>query len=155
MQEYDERFADSGKPVKQGTGLSRRTALKVGGIGLAGAFAGLLPSRAGAALRRSTALTACGAGSNCSNSIYPTNKCTDASGDSCICYAIYYGRLRRPGAPVAACGNGDYWDDLCGTPCNGATKGPGSCPAGSFCADPHDTCCSGPVCVPYCGHVVV
>jgi hypothetical protein len=152
MREIDELYADSGEPVKESRGVSRGTALKVGGLGLAGALAAFLPARAGAVVRKRTALTACGAGSNCTISAFPTNKCTDSNGDSCVCFAIYYGRIRRVGAPVAACGNGDFWNGSCGETCSGAF---GSCPPGFFCADPADTCCGEPTCVPFCGHVVV
>lgn len=151
MREFDEVYADSGQPVGTSRGVSRGTALKVGGLGLAGALTAFLPGRARAAVTKTMAPTACGAGSNCTIAEFPTNKCTDQHGNDCICYLIYYGRFKRIGQPIAACGNSDYWDGECGPTCNGSMS---SCPPGWFCADPADTCCGHPTCVPLCGTLI-
>ena len=69
MREIDELYADSGEPVKESRGVSRGTALKVGGIGLAGALAAFMPGRAGAAVRRKASNASCsGTGSSPRNS---------------------------------------------------------------------------------------
>ena len=59
MREIDELYADSGEPVKESHGVSRGTALKVGGLGLAGALAAFMPGRAGAAVRKKASNASC------------------------------------------------------------------------------------------------
>src|SRR5262249_58146884 len=66
MREIDELYADSGEPVQESHGVSRGTALKVGGLGLAGALAAFMPGRAGAAVRKKASNSSCiGTGFSC------------------------------------------------------------------------------------------
>ena len=59
MRKIDELYADSGEPVKESHSVSRGTALKVGGLGLAGALAAFMPGRAGAAVRKKASNASC------------------------------------------------------------------------------------------------
>ena len=105
MREIDELYADSGEPVTESRGVSRGTALKVGGLGLAGALAAFMPGRAGAAVRKKASNASCaGTGFICIGS----NKAKACGYDNysfgaCFCGSIYYGKIRPAGAPVGAC----------------------------------------------------
>jgi len=149
MREIDELYADSGEPVKESRGVSRGTALKVGGLGLAGALAAFMPGRAGAAVKKKASNASCGGtGFSCIGS----NKAKACGYDNyslgyCFCATIYYGRLRPKGAPVGAC----VENSLCAfsTPC--VTQK--DCGAGYVCVN--SGCCSNygyapNVCLHYC-----
>jgi len=105
MREIDELYADSGEPVKESRGVSRGTALKVGGLGLAGALAAFMPGRAGAAVRKKASNASCGGtGFSCIGS----NKAKACGYDNysigyCFCGTVFYGKLRPAGAPIGAC----------------------------------------------------
>ena len=150
MREIDELYADSGEPVKESHGVSRGTALKIGGLGLAGALAAFMPGRAGAAVRRKASNASCaGTGFVCLGS-NTAKVCGYDSGPlaECFCAVIYYGRIRPARAPIGACIENDFCYD--GIPCPGGNK---YCPAGTVCVT--DTCCQtlfgyGPQCFPYC-----
>ena len=153
MREIDELYADSGEPVKESHGVSRGTALKVGGIGLAGALAAFMPGRARAAVRKQASNASCsGAGFLCS--VYSTPKFCGYDGYSvgeCYCGEIYYGRLRPKGAPIGACVENGYCYLL--SPCgiDPITKQKVSCGAGYVCTD--GGCCPstyGRLCQHYC-----
>ncbi len=145
MREIDELYADSGEPVKESRSVSRGTALKVGGLGLAGALASFLPGRAAAAVKRKTTVASCNVGYNCDGIITKCGIDECASDGSCHCYTIAY-RFWKAGTPPGACGADIYCGDL--GYCH--YEGDGSCPPNSFCAK--NTCCGQPVCVPYCGY---
>ena len=71
MRDTDEFLADSGEPIRE-RGISRGTALKVGGLGLAGAFAAFLPGRAGAMVKKQASNASCqGTGFLCYGSNQP------------------------------------------------------------------------------------
>jgi hypothetical protein len=150
MREIDELYADSGEPVKESHGVSRGTALKVGGIGLAGALAAFMPGRVGAAVKRHTSNASCtGTGFFCTGSNDP-KVCGYDSGlfGVCFCATISYGKLRPARAPVGACIENDFCFD--GIECSGGNR---DCPAGTVCTT--NTCCEtfggyGPLCFPYC-----
>ena len=151
MREIDELYADSGEPVKESHGVSRGTALKIGGIGLAGALAAFMPGRVGAAVKRHSSNASCaGSGFMC----YGYNQAKICGYDSgplggvCFCAVISYGKLRPARAPVGACVENDFCSD--GIPCSGGNK---DCPSGTVCTTA--TCCEtlggyGPLCFPYC-----
>ncbi len=150
MREIDELYADSGEPVKESHSVSRGTALKVGGIGLAGALAAFMPGRAGAAVKRHAANSSCaGSGFICLGS-NTAKICGYDSGPlaECFCATISYGKLRPARAPVGACIENDFCD--AGIPCSGGNK---DCPSGTVCTT--NSCCEtifgyGPLCFPYC-----
>lgn len=128
MREMDEVYADSGEPVKESHGVSRGTALKVGGLGLAGALAALMPGRAGAVVRKKASNASCaGTGFLCIGSNQPKSCGYDnysLFGSPCFCAAIYYGKIRPKGAPVGACVENAYCVDL--APCSSQKDcGPG------------------------------
>ena len=137
MREMDELYADSGEPVKESHGVSRGTALKVGGLGLAGALAAFMPGRAGAAVRRKASNASCaGTGFICIGS----NKAKSCGYDnyslgSCYCGTIYYGKIRPKGAPVGACVENGFCAFL--QPCSSQKDcGPGTvCITGSCCVN--------------------
>jgi hypothetical protein len=147
MREIDELYADSGEPVKESHGVSRGTALKVGGIGLAGALAAFMPGRAGASVKRHTANSSCiGTGDVCNGN--PVKVCGYDSGPfaQCFCATIHYGKLRPAHAPVGACIENGFCD---GPP---TCQSNHDCPAGTVCTS---TCCDqifgyGFLCSPYC-----
>jgi hypothetical protein len=150
MREIDELYADSGEPVKESRGVSRGTALKVGGIGLAGALAAFMPGRAGAAVRRKASNASCsGTGFICIGS-NQAKLCGYDNGPvdgTCFCGTLYYGKIRPARAPVGACIENDFC--ISGTPCSRQRD----CPAGTVCTTA--TCCEtfdgyGPLCFPYC-----
>jgi hypothetical protein len=142
MREIDELYADSGEPVKESRGVSRGTALKVGGLGLAGALAAFLPGRAGASVRRQASNASCkGQGFVCAGS----NKAKACGFDQitdCSCLSIYYPKLRPTGAPVGACVENDY----CYETVTCASQK--DCAPGFVCVA--ETCCGPPVCAHYC-----
>jgi hypothetical protein len=144
MREIDELYADSGEPVKESRGVSRGTALKVGGLGLAGALAAFLPGRAGASVRRAASNATCQNGFNCFGPYGPIKCGTDSCSvdGSCYCFSIAY-RLHKVGQPNGACGANVFCDTI------GTCHYEGDCPPGSFCS--RSTCCIANVCVPYCG----
>ena len=117
MRENDELYADSGEPVKESHGVSRGTALKVGGLGLAGALAAFMPGRAGAGLRKKASNASCtGTGFVCILGNYPKFCGYDNySLGPCYCGSLYYGKLRPAGAPVGAC-----VENVTASPCLGA-----------------------------------
>src|SRR5437764_6336665 len=147
MRENDEVFADSGKPVTRSGGVTRGTALKVGGLGLAGLAAAFLPGRAGAAVKKraagtcgSTPNTVCGQGNV---------KCDPNSNCACV---TRFRKLYKAGSNgsttvCAAGGCGDFY-------CQGLQFCPQGteCPPGTFCADPKSTGCTRPLCVPVCNN---
>ena len=149
MRENDELYADSGEPVKESHGVSRGTALKVGGLGLAGALAAFMPGRAGAAVRKKTSNASCsGTGFTCAGS----NKAKACGYDNysigyCFCASVYYGKLRPKGAPVGACVENSYC--AFSTPCSTQKD----CGAGYVCVG--SGCCSNygyapHMCLHYC-----
>jgi hypothetical protein len=141
MREIDELYADSGEPVKESHGVSRGTALKVGGLGLAGALAAFMPGRASGAVRRKASNASCtGTGFVCINGNYPKYCGYDqyTLGGPCFCATIYYGKLRPAGAPVGACIENGF--------CNQSCSRQKDCPPGTVCVN---TCC-GPNCAYYC-----
>ena len=149
MREIDELYADSGEPVKESRGVSRGTALKVGGFGLAGALAAFMPGRAGAAVRKKASNASCaGTGFICIGS----NKAKACGYDNyslgaCFCAAIHYGKVRPKGAPVGACAENSFC--FSAVPCNQQKD----CGPGYFCAN--SGCCSNfgyapNVCLHYC-----
>jgi hypothetical protein len=113
MREIDEVYADSGEPVTEHRGVTRRKALTVGGIGLAGALAAMLPGRAGAVIRRKAQGGACAgqALSQCGPRILV--KCQNPSipvdTSPCYCATIYYGKTRPATAPLGACADRDWY----------------------------------------------
>ena len=164
MRENDEVYADSGAPVEKVGGVSRGTALKVGGLGLAGALAAFLPGRAAASAKRVAANSICqGTASFCLADEQNIVKC----GFGCACLKIYYGRAVPLHGPVGACASECFDPDgdtygYCGTPgqkdcpgkcypslCPGPNCpeacddkpcwGPAHCPPGTFCVDPYST----------------
>jgi hypothetical protein len=146
MREIDELYADSGEPVEESRGVSRGTALKVGGLGLAGALAAFMPGRAGAVVRKKASNASCGGqGFVCIVGNYPKYCGYDnysAEGLPCACLTIHYGKLRPKGAPIGACAEAAYCVSL--EPCS-TNK---DCGAGYFCSD--GGCCGQPLCAPYC-----
>jgi hypothetical protein len=150
LNEIDELYADSGEPVRQSSGISRGTALKVGGLGLVGALATFLPGRAGASAKRVAANSICqGTASFCLAGAF---ECGEECGHAvkcssdCFCLRIYYGRLIATHAPVGACANVDFpWDGdqygYCGTP--GQRDCPGKC---------YPRLCPGPNCPEECNN---
>jgi hypothetical protein len=149
MREIDELYADSGEPVKESQGVSRGTALKVGGIGLAGALAAFMPGRVGAAVKKRTSNSSCiGTGFICIGS-NQAKLCGYDSGPfgNCFCATLYYGKIRPSHAPVGACVENSFC--AAGSPCSGQRD----CPSGTACVT--STCCEthfgyGPICIPYC-----
>jgi hypothetical protein len=135
MREIDELYADSGEPVQESQGVSRGTALKVGGLGLAGALAAFMPGRAGAAVRKKASNASCaGTGFNCIGS----NKAKACGYDNysfgyCFCGTIYYGKIRPAGAPVGACIENQFCDEA---PTCTSNK---YCPPGTVCIT--NSCC--------------
>ena len=104
MREIDELYADSGEPVKESRGVSRGTALKVGGLGLAAAMAAFMPGRAGAAVRRKASNASCqGTGFECVGSNKAKACGVDPETDVCLCATIFYGKVRPARSPVGAC----------------------------------------------------
>jgi hypothetical protein len=164
MREIDELYADSGEPVKQSGGVSRGTALKVGGFGLVGALAAFLPGRASAHAKKVAANSICqGTASfcldNCTGTVCGGGTAVKCGTNDCYCLRIYYGRLLGIHAPVGACaqsgtgGTGtDFdWDGdnfgFCGTPgqkdCPGNCK-PSLCPGPNCPSACNDNPCWGP-----------
>jgi hypothetical protein len=145
MREIDELYADSGEPVKESHGVSRGTALKVGGIGLAGALAAFMPGRAGAAVRKKANNASCsGQGFVCILGNYPKYCGYDNYSlfGKCYCGTIHYGKLRPAGAPVGACVENGYC--ALGQPCNTMKD----CGAGYVCTD--GGCCGFNMCQHFC-----
>ncbi|HEX3454359.1 MAG TPA: hypothetical protein VHS03_07020 [Gaiellaceae bacterium] len=144
MREIDELYADSGEPVKESHGVSRGTALKVGGVGLAGALAAFMPGRAGAAVRKKASNASCGGqGFVCIAGNYAKFCGYDNySISACYCASIYYGRIRPKGAPIGACVENGYCYLL--APCRQQKD----CGAGFVCTD--GGCCGQPLCQHYC-----
>ncbi len=144
MRENDELYADSGEPVKESRGVSRGTALKVGGIGLAGALAAFMPGRASGAIRKKANNASCGGqGFVC----IPGNYAKFCGYDNysigaCYCGTIHYGKIRPKGAPIGACVENAYC--YIAAPCN-TNK---DCGAGYVCTD--GGCCGQPICQHYC-----
>jgi len=130
MREIDELYADSGEPVKESRGVSRGTALKVGGLGLAGALAAFMPGRAGASVRRKASNASCqGMGFECVGS-NKSKSCNLDPANDCFCATIYYPKLRPAGAPVGACiQNGDCPDPF-----------PEDCPTDDIVIGPNGFC---------------
>jgi len=145
MREHDEVYADTGVPVEKAGGVSRGTALKVGGLGLAGALTAFLPGRARAAVRKYAVTNTCSSVRSTTCGQGPV-KCDFSEYCSCI---TVYTKIQKPGGTTTMCAAG-FANDF---NCNGQTclNGTG-CPPGWFCADPKSTCCSKPVCVPLCSY---
>jgi len=130
MREIGELYADSGEPVEESRGVSRGTALKVGGLGLAGALAAFMPGRAGAVVRRKSSNASCaGQGFICIQGNY-AKLCgyDNYSLGACFCAAIHYGKVRPKGAPVGACAENSFC--FSATPCSQQKD----CGPGYFCA---------------------
>ena len=142
MQENEEIYADSGEPIAAPRKISRGTALKVGGLGLAGALAGFMPGRA-AAMRRKQQAVLCNG--NTGGTICGQQPIKCDFNEECACFTVYR-RVKKVGAPKSLCGSFYF---ICGLS-DTCVNGEGSCPPGYFCATPQSTCCSKPVCVPYC-----
>jgi hypothetical protein len=143
MREIDELYADSGEPVKESRGVSRGTALKVGGLGLAGALAAFMPGRASAVVRKKANNASCGGqGFVCIDGNYVKYCGYDGSVDPCYCATIHYGKLRPTGAPIGACVETAHW--YTASPCN-TNK---DCGAGYVCTD--GGCCGQNICQHYC-----
>jgi hypothetical protein len=144
MREIDELYADSGEPVQESRGVSRGTALKVGGLGLAGALAAFMPGRAGAVVRKKANNASCvGQGFVCIEGNYAKFCGYDNySIGACYCATIHYGKIRPKGAPVGACVENGYCYLL--APCN-TNK---DCGAGYVCTD--GGCCGQNLCQHYC-----
>ena len=149
MREIDELYADSGEPVKESRGVSRGTAIKIGGIGLAGALAAFMPGRAGAVVRRKASNASCsGTGFICIGSNQQKLCGYDSGPDgTCFCGELYYGKIRPTRAPVGACVENFFCDSV-----DSCTR-QRDCPPGTACVTA--TCCEtifgyGPVCAPYC-----
>jgi hypothetical protein len=140
MQELDEVYADSGEPVVGG--VSRRTALKVGGLGLAGAVAAFLPGWAAAGVRKQKVFRTCGGVKSTLCQQFPIKCGTDAS---CSCITVYGTSVPSPGTACAA----DFAGEFNCSSSNSCVHS--KCAKGYFCAEPKSTCCSLPVCVPLCG----
>ena len=144
MREIDELYADSGEPVQESRGVSRGTALKVGGLGLAGALAAFMPGRAGAVVRKKANNASCGGqGFVC----IPGNYAKFCGYDNysigaCYCATIHYGKIRPKGAPIGACVENTYC--YVASPCN-TNK---DCGAGYVCTD--GGCCGQNICQHYC-----
>ena len=136
MREIDELYADSGEPVKESRGVSRGTALKVGGIGLAGALAAFMPGRAGAVVRKKASNASCGGTGFVCLGYNQAKTCGYDSGPlaSCFCGTIFYGRIKPARAPVGACIENGFC--YAGIPCPGGNK---YCPAGTVCTTA--SCC--------------
>jgi hypothetical protein len=144
MREIDELYADSGEPVKESHGVSRGTALKVGGLGLAGALAAFMPGRAGAVVRKKASNASCaGQGFVCIEGNY-VKYCgyDNYSAGPCYCAEIHYGKIRPKGAPVGACVENGYCYLL--APCNSQKD----CGAGYVCTN--GGCCGQNLCQHYC-----
>ena len=139
MREIDELYADSGEPVKESRGVSRGTALKVGGLGLAAALAAFMPGRAGAAVRRKASNASCqGTGFECIGS-NKSKTCGFDQVTDCFCGTVFYGRLRPKGAPVGACiENGLCPEEFFIGP-NGFCNSQKQCGAGYVCIS--ELCC--------------
>ena len=146
MREMDEVYADSGEPVKESHGVSRGTALKVGGLGLAGALAAFMPGRAGAVVRKKASNASCGGQGFVCLGINEPKTCGydnySADGAPCYCGGIYYGRIRPKGAPVGACVENNYC--YLSAPCSQQKD----CGAGYVCTD--GGCCGFSMCQHYC-----
>lgn len=116
MREMEELFADSGESAR----VSRGTALKVGGLGLAGAIVGLMPGRAGSAVRRRFAVQSC--------SSYASTTCgqgpvTCNFNNNCSCITVFT-KLHKAGGTTTACAQGFAGSITCATtPCSGKTCG--------------------------------
>jgi hypothetical protein len=134
MERQDEHFADSGLPIEEKR-FTRRTALKVGGLSLAGAaVAWALPGRAKATDVTCNYNTACAGSTQCNSG---------GLGFGCRCQKIYYGRLKPANAPNYACTADGFCDDF--ATCPGGQR---QCPAGTVCVA--DTCCGFAICQPLC-----
>ena len=146
MREMDELYADSGEPVKESRGVSRGTALKVGGLGLAGALAAFMPGRAGAAVKRHASNASCsGTGFFCEGSIKACGYDSNSLG-FCYCAGIHYGKVRPVRAPVGACVENIFCDEDLDCSSNK------DCAIGTVCVS---NCCDqvdgfGFQCTPYC-----
>lgn len=155
MQENEEVYADSGEPLPAPRKISRGTALKVGGLGLAGALVGFMPGRA-AAMRRKQQAVLCNGNTGGSICGQVPIKCDFNS--SCACFTVFY-KVKKVGAPKSLCGSFYFSCGLSRTCLRGQGGPPGPpsdpevCPPGYFCATPQSTCCSKPVCVPLCQSV--
>ena len=131
MREIDELYADSGEPEEK-RGVTRGTALKVGGLGLAGALAAFMPGRARAGVKRHASNSSCqGTGFECIGS----NKAKACGYDNyslgtCLCGTVFYGKLKPKGAPVGACIENVFCESLTlGDVCSG----PRDCGSGFVC----------------------
>ena len=143
MRERDELYADSGEPVKESHGVSRGTALKVGGLGLAGALAAFMPGRAGAVVRKKASNASCGGfGYGCGGTLKLCGYDNYSLSGVCFCDSIYYGKIRPKGAPIGACVENAYCYLL--APCSSQKD----CGPGYVCAG--GACCGGNACLHYC-----
>jgi hypothetical protein len=142
MQELDEGYADSGEPVVGG--VSRRTALKVGGLGLAGAVAAFLPGWAAAGVRKQKVFRTCAGVKSTLCQQFPV-KCGNDT--NCTCISVY-SHTTGTGGPGTFCAAGFAGEFNCS---NTNSCAHSTCPQGYICAEPKSTCCSLPVCVPLCG----
>ena len=138
MREVDEFYTDS-EPGKESAGISRGTALKVGGLGLAGALAAFLPGRAGAAVSRHTSNASCaGTGFLClGQNVAKACGYSPSTSGFCYCGELYYGKIRPKGSPVGACVENFFCQGLTiADACNGQRD----CAAGYACIS--DSCCT-------------
>jgi len=124
--------------------ISRGTALKIGGLGLATAIAGFLPGRASSSVRRRSVTNTCSSVSSTTCGQGPVT-CNFNSGCSCI---TVFHKVQKVGAFTTACAQGVAGSFACNNlvACPQGTE----CGPASFCARSQSTCCSKPVCVPEC-----
>jgi hypothetical protein len=114
MRDDPELFADSDEQFR----ITRRTALKVGGVGIAGAIVGFMPGRAAAAIRQKYALNTCASVSSTTCGQGPTF----CNGDtSCTCITVYH-KMQKVGATQTMCAQGSP-GDICNGSCTGQTCG--------------------------------
>jgi hypothetical protein len=151
MRDDPELFAGSEEQFR----VTRRTALKVGGVGIAGAIVGFMPGRAAAAIRQKYALNTCASVSSTTCGHGPTF----CNGDpSCTCLTVYH-KIQKIGATQTMCAQGTPGSVCMGTTCTGRTcgnyisgcNGNANCacyqtPTGSACGLSSFSCYGAPTC---------
>jgi hypothetical protein len=136
MNEHDQFYADSGLPLEERR-LTRRGALKLGAVGVAGAaFAAFLPGRAKSAVGHNMCTPATEFAVCNSNPSY--------AGYGCNCFNLYYPRLKPVGAPTSFCAV----DRICILD-RACPNGSQDCARNELCITP-DNGCGFAVCLPAC-----
>jgi hypothetical protein len=133
MSEHDEFYADSGLPIEERK-LTRRGALKLGAVGVAGAaFAAFLPGRAKSAVGHNQ----CTLANSVPNAVTQcnSNAAYGVDGLGCFCFDIYYPRLKPVGAPTSFCGVDQFCFEL--SPCPNGSQ---DCPRNQVCIPPNNGC---------------